>query len=194
MAAGVVLILSALFLTCCNWLEDHRAGKTSVNILQDLYSVIPEQGMAGPGEHINPFDEQAVEEACEMTVTEIDGYGYIGCLSVPALELELPVMSEWDYPRLKIAPCRQFGTTKGRDLVIAGHNYSKHFGRLSSLKLGDEVWFTDMDGGVTGYQVGTVNVISPQATEEVKNSEWDLVLYTCSYGGQSRVMVGCVHI
>ncbi len=40
----------------------------------------------------------------EMTVVEIDGYGYVGVLTIPALELELPVMSEWDAARLKIAP------------------------------------------------------------------------------------------
>ena len=62
----------------------------------------------------------------EMTVVEIDGYGYVGVLTIPTLELELPVMSEWDAARLKIAPCRYSGSTKTRDLVIAGHNYTTH--------------------------------------------------------------------
>ena len=36
-----------------------------------------------------------------MPTVEIDGY-----LSVPSVGLELPVMAEWDYDRLKTAPCR----------------------------------------------------------------------------------------
>lgn len=190
MAAGAILILSALALTGRNWLESRKADKAAFDILQELYPRIPDP--TGESEYVNPFDEQAVEDANEMTVVEIDGYGYIGCLSLPGLDLQLPVMSEWDYPRLKIAPCRQFGTMKGNDLVIAAHNYSKHFGRLSTLKPGDPVQFTDMDGETVFYQVGTVETIPPTAIDLVQNSEWSLVLYTCTYGGQNRVMVGCM--
>jgi sugar phosphate isomerase/epimerase len=83
-----------------------------------------------------------------MTVKEINGYDYIGYLSVPVLELELPVMSEWDYQRLRRAPCRQFGSTKTDDLVIAAHNYPAHFGRFSQLHSGDLLTFTDLDGSL----------------------------------------------
>ena len=34
----------------------------------------------------------------EMPEVEIDGNDYIGTLSIPALELSLPVMSQWSYP------------------------------------------------------------------------------------------------
>ena len=50
-----------------------------------------------------------------MPTAQIDGYDYIGTLTIPALELELPVMAQWDYDRLTIAPCRQFGTTQTDD-------------------------------------------------------------------------------
>ena len=46
----------------------------------------------------------------EMPVEEIEGNGYIGLLEIPALGLSLPVMSEWSYPNLKLAPCRYSGS------------------------------------------------------------------------------------
>ena len=55
-------------------------------------------------------------------------------------------MSDWDYGRLKMAPCRQFGSAATDDLVIAGHNYINHFGSLGMLKAGDSVTFTGTDG------------------------------------------------
>lgn len=129
--------------------------------------------------------------APELPVTEIDGYGYVGYLSIPKLELELPVMSEWDYARLKIAPCRQFGSSRTDDLVIAAHNYKKHFGHLKDLEAGDEVGFTDMEGIENLYEVIRVETLKPTEVDAVQNSDHDLVLYTCTYGGKTRVTVFC---
>ena len=126
-----------------------------------------------------------------MTEKEIDGQYYIGYLSIPILELELPVISEWSYPRLRIAPCRHFGSTKTDDLVIAAHNYESHFGKLKQLKTGDLLTFTDMDGEKILYEVQVIDVLQPTAVDAVKNSDFDLVLYTCTYGGGSRVVVFC---
>lgn len=141
-------------------------------------------------DYVDVFDQ----EAKEMTVKEIDGQEYIGYLSIPVLELELPVISEWDYDRLKIAPCRQYGSTKTDDLVIAAHNYASHFGRLAQLRTGDLLTFTDMDAETILYGVVTVDVLEPTAVDTVKDSEFDLVLYTCTYGGENRVAVFCDRI
>ena len=107
------------------------------------------------------------------------------------LDPELPVVGEWSYPRLKIAPCRQFGSSRTDDLVIAAHNYESHFGKLTSLTAGDSVIFTDMDGIVNEYVVNKVEVLDPHSVEEVEHSGYALVLYTCTYGGKTRVTVFC---
>ena len=122
---------------------------------------------------------------------EIDGYGYIGYLSIPKLELDLPIMSQWDNKRLRIAPCRYVGSVRGEDLVLMAHNYAKHFGRLSQLSQGDMVIFTDMDGVVTQYQVMAQDILAPDAVEEMTAGAFDLTLFTCTYGGRSRVTVYC---
>lgn len=188
MLFGGVLIAAALLLLAFNSYEAKKAEKAARQLLPQVCQQIDVRKQEPT--HKNPYDEQADE----MTCIEIDRYEYIGYLSIPVLDLELPIMSEWDYPRLKIAPCRQFGSTKSDDLVIAGHNYRRHFGKLNTLKINDLMQFVDMDGEVSFYKVGEVNVIAPDSLEQVKNSDWDLVLYTCNYQGDKRVMVGGARI
>lgn len=199
-AMGAVLILSALLLFFYNRAENDRAGQKAGQFLEDVQSVISErmEETAKPNE--NTVSEKATDEETagiapqEMAVVEIDGCGYIGYLSIPALNMELPVMSEWDYDRLQIAPCRQFGSTWTDDLVIAAHNYKTHFGNLSSLSEKDRVVFTDMDGNENFYEVEAVETIDPTAVDDVQNSGYDLVLYTCTYSGATRVAVFCNRI
>ena len=127
----------------------------------------------------------------EMPTREIDGQTYIGMVEVPALELSLPVISEWTYPRLKKAPCRYVGSVYSKDMVICGHNYDRHFGRLKDLAVGDEVRFTDMDGNVFFYTVCGTEQLGKYAVEEMLAGEWDLTLFTCTKGGRMRVTVRC---
>lgn len=200
---GAVLIISALLLFLYNQWEDDQAGKESENLLANVQSVISERTEeTEPKETTQPIEtidttvptEPTETQSPEMTVIELDGYGYIGFLTIPSLEIELPVMSEWDYARLKLAPCRQSGSSKTDDLVIAAHNYKRHFGNLSQLSIGSLIYFTDMDGNVNTYAVAKMDTLDPEAVDVVLNSEFDLVLYTCTYGGKNRVTVFCDRI
>ena len=184
---GAALIMSALFLTVHNGSEDQLAGMEATQMKEKVKEKVQEKikisenSISRPDTVLDP----------ELPKVKIDGYDYVGYISVPAIQIELPVMAEWDYSRLKKAPCRQFGSSRTDDLVIAAHNYRSHFGRLKELEVGDEVVFTDMEGIVNTYVVDMVQVISPEQTELVENSGYDLVLYTCTYGGKSRVCVLC---
>ena len=127
----------------------------------------------------------------EMPTREIEGRTYIGMLEVPALELSLPIMSEWSYPRLKKAPCRYVGSIYSKDMIICGHNYDRHFGRLKELAVGEEVRFTDMDGNVFIYAISGTEQLGKYAVDEMLAGDWDLTLFTCTKGGQTRVTVRC---
>ena len=100
-------------------------------------------------------------------------------------------MSDWDYDKLQLAPCRQLGSVYTDDLVIAAHNYDTHFGKLRELSEGETVLFTDMEGIVSTYCVEKLETLSPDAVDTVLNSGYDLVLYTCTKGGRTRVIVFC---
>lgn len=157
MVLGAVLVLAALSLFLWNKRENNEAGTSAEKILPQ---VIEQLETPGAGQEVeepsypDPYDPT-------MTEVEIDGYAYVGVLSIPSLELELPVMSEWDYTRLKIAPCRYAGSTKTDDLVICAHNYTRHFGPIRNLTPGDTVTFTDMDGVVWQYEVVAVDILAP---------------------------------
>ena len=128
---------------------------------------------------------------CEslMPTVEIDGHAYIGVVRIPVLGLELPVMEEWSYPRLRTAPCRYTGSAYEGNLIICGHNYASHFGRLKDLRPGDTARFTDADGNVFCYEMAELETLQPTAIEEMKSGDWALTLFTCTVGGQSRVTV-----
>lgn len=181
MLLGVLLIISAVALAVYNIRGENRAADAAESIMPLLHEAIEESA-----EETEPTD---ISDS--MTVVEIDGFGYIGYLSIPALELELPVMSEWDYTRLKTAPCLYYGSVKSDNMVIAAHNYTRHFGRLSRLRPGDAVRFTDMQGKVYNYAVGDLETLPATATKEMITSSWELSLYTCTYGGGERVTVRC---
>ncbi len=130
----------------------------------------------------------------EMTITKIDGYDYVGFLSIPALKIELSVMADWSYPKLQKSPCRYSGNVHADDLVISAHNYWSHFGQLKNLKPGDSILFTDMDGTQHTYQVIAMDILDPYAVEEMVAGDYDLTLFTCTYGGQNRVTIRCDRI
>ena len=66
--------------------------------------------------------------------------------------MSLPIISEWNDTRLKQAPCRFQGSVYLNNLIIAGHNYKKHFGGLKNLQIGDVVIFTDFSEESETYQ------------------------------------------
>jgi sortase A len=196
MLLGTVLIFGALFLFLYNQREDTAAEKITVELMPQLIEVIEEkeESTTAPATYEQPVGtplEYLDPSAFVMTEVEINGYAYIGYLTISRLELELPIMADWSYSKLQISPCRYTGSVRGEDLVLMAHNYASHFGKISQLQPGDSVIFTDMDGIVTMYEVVAQDILDPYAVGEMTSGEFDLTLFTCTYGGKSRVTVYC---
>lgn len=173
---GVVCILSSVGFVAYNRWEDKNAETTADSLLSDVQCII---------------DEKIGAEDLEMPTVKVDGYDCIGILSIPVLDLELPVLTDWSYAKLKKAPCHYYGFCYEKDFVIAAHNYKAHFGRLSELQAGDVVVFTDVSGTAHYYEVVILETLPKNATKEMITSGFDLSLYTCTLGGGSRVTVRC---
>ena len=182
MTVGSLFICLAFGILVYNNYENRKAEENSALLMESLRLSIAENELKD--KVIDPFD-------AEMTIKEINGYGYIGYISIPSLNIDLPVMSEWDYGRLKIAPCRYYGSTKTDNLVIAAHNYRVHFGSFGRIEVGDTVIFTDMDSVKHRYKVDVVEQLLPTDVDKVKDTGDDLILYTCTYGGAKRITVRC---
>ncbi len=189
-AVGVLLLLAALGLYGYNRYEDIHAGEEAQAVVQNLQERLEQTTQAAASDSTAETDSEEAESDA-LPVVMLDGYDYIGVISIPAIDIRLPVMSEWSYPKLKIAPCRQFGSSRTDDLVIAAHNYESHFGKLGSLSIGDNVVFIDMDGVENHYVVQKVETLQPTDVDAVEHSGYDLVLYTCTYGGKTRITVFC---
>lgn len=184
---GWLFLLAALGLTAYNFYESYQAGKAS----RDVYDKMKEQiHDRDPGDEIQ---EDFLTDR-DMPTIEIDGYRYIGYLQVPDLKLNLPVMEEWDYDRLTIAPCRYSGTVYLDNMVIAGHNYRKHFSPLRYMPNGTAVIFTDVEGNVYHYEIASVEILNPDQVDYLtsKTDSWDLTLFTCTIGGQTRHTIRCL--
>ena len=202
---GLLLVAAALFLTAYNLYDEHRAELAAGRAVAQLEIPLPvnapaeappegtaAQAPANPREIEIP--DYVLDPTREMPVRSIDGEDYIGMLEIPALDRTLPVMSEWSYPRLKIAPCRYAGSAYLGNLIIAAHNYRSHFRNLKKLSEGDIVRFTDMDGNVFSYEVTLLEILQPNEADEMESGDWDLTLFTCTVGGKSRVTVRCKRI
>lgn len=189
---GVSCLLGAIGLVLYNRWEEGNAQVVSQDLLADVQSII-EQPPTQPSFPNDPEPLPEVTETIptEMATVQVDGYDCIGILSIPVLELKLPVLADWSYSKLTKAPCHYYGTYYETDFVIAAHNYDSHFGRLSQLQPGDIVIFTDVNGKGHFYEVVLTETLPPQATEEMIASGFALSLYTCTVGGGSRVTVRC---
>ena len=188
---GICCLVASVGLIAYNRWEDENAQNTSKSILQDIREDILDEDSIPEESVRNESLDIPVDLPQEMPAAQVNGYDCIGILSIPVLELELPVLTDWSYSKLKIAPCRYFGSCKETDFVIAAHNYRSHFGRLSELQPKDLILFTDISGTVYCYEVVLLETLPANATEEMITSGFDLSLYTCTPGGSSRVTVRC---
>lgn len=180
---GIMLIGASLVLVVCNRYTDYLGEQNSHKVLVTLKKEI-----TSDSSEKNPENEK--ENKGEITKT-IDSKKYIGIISVPKINLELPVLKDLNYDNLKVAPCRYFGSCEKNNLIIAAHNYTAFFDKIDTLNSGDTIKFTDVNGVVHNYQVTNTELISGSDSSAMKKNEeqWDITLFTCTWSGWSRVTV-----
>lgn len=205
---GLLLIAAALLLAAYNIYADKKADQASKQALTRLEE-LTRISSSKPPETAEPSPDTSIETAIpelippsqleipdyildpnmKMPTEEIDGIEYIGVLRIPSLELELPIISGWDYTKLKTAPCRYTGSAYKNDLVICGHDYRSHFGNLKNISLGDQADFVDIDGNTFSYKAASIEILPKNDIAEMVTSGWALTLFTCTSDGQSRFAV-----
>ena len=183
---GLLLIAAALLLIFYNIYEGFMAGGLASQMAEQLEEFIFTDNEAKEG---TEMQEYMWNPDMEMPVKIIDGREYVGVLCIPSLKLVLPVIGNWSDSNLKIAPCRYEGSAYQDNLIIAGHNYTAHFGRLGNMREGDTVIFTDMDGNVFTYKMTEWEILKSADIEGMEKGDWDLTLFTCTLGGKSRITI-----
>lgn len=208
--AGLILVAAASVLYLLNERQDEMAGQTAGILLEQLqlnesFGPKPDNPApsADPAEPTHPAvpsepadvqppteQEKPAAQPATMPVKLVSGYESVGVLKIPSLGVELPVLDNWDYDRLKLAPCRYTGTAAGGDLILMGHNYRSHFKPLYQVAPGAEVEFTDVNGVRYSYVVDRIDTIRGSEVEKLP-ADYELSLFTCTPGGQSRLVVRC---
>ena len=180
---GVFLILISLTMTIYNEYEDLKAGRVANETLNIIKDEITSQ------KHV--VDTLPTDEVREMKTININGDEFIGTITIPSINLELPVLSSFSNSNLKKAPCRYYGNLFTNDLIICAHAYETFFANLNKLKQNDLIIFTDVEGNNYTYEVLEVEVLKATDVDKMVNNEFDLTLYTCTYDNTGRVTVRC---
>lgn len=189
MILGILLVLAAGAITGYQFWTQHKAGENAQLALEALEIPAPtEQPDDSKAEQVPHY---VLNPDMGMPEKVVDGIAYVGMLEIPALELQLPIISTTTKDYLQTAPCRFSGSAYLNNLVIGAHNYGKHFGRIGTLSYGDLVELTDMDGNRFTYQVADIEILQPDQAELLSSGEWPLSLYTCTMGGRTRLTVRC---
>lgn len=218
---GVLFLIASILLCIYNMWDTKRADETAAAALEILVSnnsrisareevsetgTVPEkegihdqnlaeetQNSGGSGEE-DAIPDYQLNPDMDMPMQEANGQQYIGVIDIEGISVSLPVISDWDYQKLKLAPCRYSGSAYQPGFVIMAHNYAGHFGKLDTLSYGSRVTFTDVDGNIFVYEVADIEILERTDVEDMKSDAWDLTLFTCTVGGSSRVTVRCVRV
>ncbi len=188
---GILLILTGFLLVGISTAtfifydrEDAKAGEKAAILLREVKAAIPPPSLVG---EVASDDS----ESGELPQKHHLGYSVGGVLSIPSLNLELPIQSDWDYSLLKTSPCRYSGSAEEGNLILLGHNYNYHFGRLKNCYEGDSVFFTDVNGTVYSYTVAALEVLDAYALDQLTTTDYDLTVFTCTNSGTSRYVLRC---
>lgn len=195
--AGLILVTAAVLLLVYNLWDGHRARESEEAILAEYLqenkkaSESPDASDKEDEQNIPDYILNPDMDMPEYTLKSLGDVACIGILEIPALNLELPVISSWSYSSLRLAPCRYSGSAYKGNLVIAAHNYQSHFGGLRTLPEGSEIFFTDAVGNRFSYYVAVTEALTPWSVDDMTSGEWPLTLFTCTLDSQNRVTVRC---
>ncbi len=161
-----------------NQSEDLAAGVSAAGLLEGVEAQITN----------TPID---MNPTGDMKSVDVNGQSFIGIITIPAIDIRLPIQTEWSSANAKTSPCRYKGSVYENNLIVAGHNYQRHFGNLKNLVSGDTIIVTDIDGRQYYYEVTNIEEIGTYEVDAMDEGEWDFTVFTCTIGGASRVTVRC---
>lgn len=203
-ALGVLCIMGAVFFNSYNEWESDKAGERSDEILDELLKLETDSNEETDGkEETGSLEETSGETSLQKddstweaylsapNTVNVKGYNVRGYIEIKSIGLLLPVLEEYNDENLTVAPCVYNESGTGGRLVIAGHNYTRHFASLGSVSVGERVLFTDSDGEKYGFKVLWVGEIEDDDFTAISEGEWDLALFTCNMSGYKRVLVRC---
>lgn len=172
---GLSIIIAGVILVQ-NYIEEQNAQNFSSQIIEQMLVELP-----------NIENNQEIQDQPLEII--IDDEIYIGILEIPSLEITLPIQKDWSYEKLKKTPCVYTGDFKNDNLIIMGHNYAVHFGKLSTLNIGDQIIFKDIYGRETYFIYSEKLKVDSKEVDTIQNGNWDLTIFTCNSNNNNQRFV-----
>lgn len=123
-------------------------------------------------------------------------YTTVGTISIPAIDVNYPILSETTDSLLKVSVCKFWGSEPNEvgNLCIAGHNYrnKKFFSKVLNLVVGDKIEITDLSGRTLKYSIFDKYTVDPadvSCTSQLTNGKKIVTLITCTNDNKQRVVV-----
>jgi len=185
---GAIFILIAAALYGYGLIEDFFAGRRT--------DILLEQIGIGERNELPSINEDITDEVSIPMAAMYDNlqFSIIGFISIPKIEIMLPVIDRVSDELLKISVCWYGGEMKPEPvrMILTAHNYRSHFGKINELVYDDVVIFKSYAGEIYYYRVTGLEEISADDLEGLVQNEWDLTLLTCTKDGNRRILARCV--
>lgn len=169
-------------------LDDQTTEEINID---DLLRAASEQIAENEANHVN--------EPIKYTAKDGTVYSTIGIITVPKLNIEYPILSDWSYELLKNATCKLIGPDLNEvgNFCIIGHNYRNNlfFSKLETLQKWDIIQIKDTSGRMLEYIVYDKYVVEPDdlsCTDQNTDGKKEITLITCYNNGTQRTIIKAI--
>ena len=170
---GIICIIISLVIYLDLFIKDRKYTEENELVIEKIKEVIES------------------DEDDKPEYVEIEGKRYTGIISIPSLDLYLPIQDEWTKEKAKNSPAIYKGSYDSYPLIIGGHNNKSQFNKLYKIKEGAEVIIIDLDGEKATFKVKLKETIHGKDVNRMVNTDYPLTLFTCTYNNQSRYTIRC---
>lgn len=162
---GILLIAGSAVLIIRSRYAEDKNRSSCARILTQLHFSMPESKRSS-----GSFD---MFSAASLS---IDGIDYIGILSIPSVDVELPIVSEYGKSDIAV-----YGVSE-KDSPPALSCNSKNWSDVADASVGDKVTLTDMRGCAYEYTVEEIARVSSYEPPSASSDDMTLTLVTVSKG------------
>lgn len=178
-AAGIVLIAAALgFLLVRQYTIGENARK-SAGYAETIRTLIPEPQAA----MLEERQDNAMPLLC------IDGTDFAALLEFPAFNVAFPVGAAWQGGAAY--PCRYAGSIYDRSLVIGSTNARGQLDFVKELRVGDDLWLTDMVGDCYAYEIADIQYRAHADNETIYADTSALTVFVKNMYAFEYIMLRC---
>lgn len=176
---GACLLAAAMVLLIVWQWNIRTAEQKSKEYAAVIRELIPEPQSAVP--------EERRDNA--MATLYVDGTDFVGLLEIPKYDSVLPVCDDWGNPAKY--PCRFNGSVYDRTMRIGGTSQKGQYDYYRDISVGDNVFFTDMEGNRFSYTVTDICYENNADKSTLQRKESSLTLFIKNIYAFEYIIIYC---